>query len=117
MSTTDVATVHGAARLRGELRLPGDKSVSHRALLFATLAAGESRIEGAGDGADVRSTAAIMRALGARIEREHERDGRVDYRVDLAAAPTACGNRTASWIAATPARVCDSSPGCLPACP
>lgn len=82
MSTTGVrATVRPAARLRGELRLPGDKSVSHRALMFATLAAGESRIAGAGDGADVRSTAAIMRALGASVERVAEAPGRVDYRV------------------------------------
>jgi 3-phosphoshikimate 1-carboxyvinyltransferase len=68
----DVATVRPAARLRGELRLPGDKSISHRALLLATLAAGESRISGAADGADVRSTAGIMRALGARVELEGE---------------------------------------------
>src|SRR5688572_14799895 len=68
MIRTDVATVRRAARLRGELRLPGDKSISHRALLFATLAAGESRIVGAGDGAAVRSTAGVMRALGARVE-------------------------------------------------
>ncbi len=77
-----VATVRQAARLRGELRLPGDKSISHRALLFAALAAGESRIERAGDGADVRSTAAALRALGVTIERIGD-DGRtVDYRVD-----------------------------------
>lgn len=75
MIRTDVATVRPAARLRGELRLPGDKSISHRALLFATLAAGESRIVGAGDGADVRSTAGIMRALGARIEPDGEGEG------------------------------------------
>ena len=67
MIRTDVASVRPAARLRGELRLPGDKSISHRALLFATLAAGESRIVGAGDGADVRSTAGIMRALGGDV--------------------------------------------------
>jgi 3-phosphoshikimate 1-carboxyvinyltransferase len=89
----DVATVLPAARLRGELRMPGDKSISHRALLFATLAAGESRISGAGDGADVRSTAGIMRALGARVEPDGEGEGaaerggapgrgrNVDYRV------------------------------------
>ncbi len=77
-----VATVRQAARLRGELRLPGDKSISHRALLFAALAAGESRIERAGDGADVRSTAAALSALGVTIERVSH-DGRtVDYRVD-----------------------------------
>jgi len=78
----DAARVNPAARLRGELRLPGDKSISHRALLLATLAAGESRISGAGDGADIRSTAGIMRALGVaveRIEREVPDDRNVDY--------------------------------------
>jgi 3-phosphoshikimate 1-carboxyvinyltransferase len=74
-------TVGAAARLRGELRLPGDKSISHRALLLAALAEGESRIEAAGDGADVRSTAGIVRALGVTVERVRD-DGRsVDYRV------------------------------------
>ena len=53
-----------AARLRGEPRLPGDKSISHRALLLAALADGESRIDGAGDGADVRTTAALVARLG-----------------------------------------------------
>jgi len=95
-----VATVLPAARLRGELRLPGDKSISHRALLLATLARGSSWITGAGDGADVRSTAAIMGALGANVEREGE-DGRtVGYRIDSPGAdgltqPSAtldCGN-------------------------
>jgi 3-phosphoshikimate 1-carboxyvinyltransferase len=77
----DVARVHGSARLRGELRLPGDKSISHRALMLAALAAGESRIEGAGDGADVRSTARIVEALGVTVERVAD-DGRtVTYRV------------------------------------
>jgi len=76
-----VALVRSSARLRGELRLPGDKSISHRALILAALADGESRIAGAGDGADVRSTAGIVAALGATVERL-PRDGRtVDYRV------------------------------------
>ncbi|MFL5750194.1 MAG: 3-phosphoshikimate 1-carboxyvinyltransferase, partial [Chloroflexota bacterium] len=61
--------IREAARLRGELRLPGDKSISHRALMLAALASGESRITEAGDGADVRSTAAICAALGANVER------------------------------------------------
>jgi 3-phosphoshikimate 1-carboxyvinyltransferase len=86
---TDVATVRPAARLRGELWLPGDKSISHRALLFATLAAGSSRITGASDGADVRSTAAAMRALGATVDGVPADDGRnVVYRV---ASPGADG--------------------------
>ena len=75
-SPTDVATVQPAARLRGELRLPGDKSISHRALMLAALAAGESRISGAGDGADVRSTAGVMRALGATRRAASRDDGR-----------------------------------------
>ncbi|HEX4897215.1 MAG TPA: 3-phosphoshikimate 1-carboxyvinyltransferase [Candidatus Limnocylindrales bacterium] len=78
-------TVHPAPRLRGELDLPGDKSISHRALMLALLAEGESRIRGAGDGADVRSTAAVAAALGASVERdaaEGAGDGpNVDYRV------------------------------------
>ena len=80
----DAAVITPAARLRGELHLPGDKSISHRALMLATLAAGESRIGGAGDGADVRSTAAICRALGANVERlDVDRAGgpTIDYRV------------------------------------
>jgi 3-phosphoshikimate 1-carboxyvinyltransferase len=78
----DVATVRPAERLRGELRLPGDKSISHRALILATLADGESRITGAGDGGDVRSTAGVMRALGATVEMRPDDDGRnAAYRV------------------------------------
>ena len=55
--------VRPAPRLRGEIRLPGYKSISHRALLLALLAAGESRITGAGDGRDVRATADVASAL------------------------------------------------------
>ncbi|MEO5939664.1 MAG: 3-phosphoshikimate 1-carboxyvinyltransferase [Candidatus Limnocylindrales bacterium] len=77
------AVIAPVARLRGELVLPGDKSVSHRALMLATLAAGESRIDGAGDGADVRSTAGACRALGADVERINGSSGAatVSYRV------------------------------------
>ena len=79
----DVAIVRPAARLRGELTLPGDKSISHRALMLAMIAAGESRIAAAGDGADVRSTAGICAALGASIERVAREPGAatVGYRV------------------------------------
>ena len=101
MIATDVVTVKPAARLRGELRLPGDKSISHRALILATLAEGGSSIDGSSDGADVRSTAAAMRALGATVEGSPEADGRnVAYRVispgvDALREPAAtidCGN-------------------------
>ncbi len=79
---TEAAIVHPAGRLHGELTLPGDKSISHRALMLAMLATGESRIRAAGDGADVRSTAGIARALGAEVERATADDGRnADYTV------------------------------------
>ena len=92
--------VRPAQRLEGELRLPGDKSISHRALMLALLADGESRITGAGDGADVRSTAGIVAALGATVERAIAAAGNVDYIVRSAgtdglrtpAGPLDCGN-------------------------
>ena len=56
-------------RLEGELQLPGDKSLSHRALLFAALAGGETVLEGLNPGADVASTAAALRALGVSVRR------------------------------------------------
>jgi 3-phosphoshikimate 1-carboxyvinyltransferase len=76
-----VERIAQAPRLRGELRLPGDKSISHRALILAALAEGESRIEGASDGADVRSTAAALAALGVELDREPRPGGRAAYRV------------------------------------
>lgn len=60
----------GTAPLRGTIRVPGDKSISHRALMLSALAVGESRITGLLEGEDVLSTAAAMRAMGARIERQ-----------------------------------------------
>jgi len=54
--------------LKGKVQVPGDKSISHRALILAALAVGESRIEGLNDGSDVRSTIAALRTMGARIE-------------------------------------------------
>jgi 3-phosphoshikimate 1-carboxyvinyltransferase len=70
-----------AARLRGEPRLPGDKSISHRALIMAALAEGSSLVSGAGDGRDVAATAGIVAALGATVERVREDGLNVDYRV------------------------------------
>jgi 3-phosphoshikimate 1-carboxyvinyltransferase len=51
----------------GDIGVPGDKSVSHRALMFAAVARGESRLRGVLPGADCRSTAAVLRALGAGV--------------------------------------------------
>ena len=54
-------------RVGGELRVPGDKSISHRALMLAALGKGESRVGGLLCSADVLSTAGVLRALGATI--------------------------------------------------
>jgi len=74
-------SVSKAARLRGEPRLPGDKSISHRALILSALAEGECLVTGAGDGRDVQATAAIVAALGATVTRVREDGLNVDYRV------------------------------------
>lgn len=79
---TGQALVRSSRRLRGELRLPGDKSISHRALMLALLARGATRITGAGDGDDVRSSAGVARALGAAVDRRPGPGGNVDYLVD-----------------------------------
>src|ERR1700742_3915639 len=55
--------------LTGNVRVPGDKSISHRALILGALAVGETRISGLLEGEDVLNTAKAMRALGARVER------------------------------------------------
>ena len=54
--------------LSGRIGVPGDKSISHRALMFAALAIGETRIDGLLEGEDVLRTAAAMRALGADVQ-------------------------------------------------
>ncbi len=56
------------APLSGTHRVPGDKSISHRALMFGALAIGTTEIEGLLEGEDVLRTAAAMRALGATVE-------------------------------------------------
>jgi 3-phosphoshikimate 1-carboxyvinyltransferase len=56
--------------LTGQIAVPGDKSISHRALMFGALAVGETRITGLLEGEDVLRTAAAMRALGADITRD-----------------------------------------------
>jgi 3-phosphoshikimate 1-carboxyvinyltransferase len=55
--------------LTGKVRVPGDKSISHRALILGALAVGETRIAGLLEGEDVLNTAKSMRALGAKVER------------------------------------------------
>jgi 3-phosphoshikimate 1-carboxyvinyltransferase len=63
--------------LKGSVRVPGDKSISHRALIFGAMTVGETRIEGLLEGEDVLNTARAMRALGASVERTGEGAWRV----------------------------------------
>ncbi len=63
----DWSSARGAS-LNGELVVPGDKSVSHRAIMFAALADGTSRIDGFLEGEDTRATAAAFAQMGVRIE-------------------------------------------------
>jgi 3-phosphoshikimate 1-carboxyvinyltransferase len=62
----------GARPLRGPLRLPGDKSISHRALMFAALAEGPSVITSLATGADVRATARVLAQLGVDVQFDGE---------------------------------------------
>ena len=62
------AAAPASGPLHGRVRVPGDKSISHRAVLFAAMAEGTSRITGLLDSADVRSTLAAAAALGAEVE-------------------------------------------------
>ncbi len=62
-------TAHASGALSGVATLPGDKSISHRALILGALAVGETRITGLLEGQDVLDTAAAMRAFGATVTR------------------------------------------------
>src|SRR5918911_1571457 len=61
--------IRPAKRLRGRVRVPGDKSISHRAALLAALARGRTEITNFSTGADCASTLNCLRQLGVRVER------------------------------------------------
>ena len=61
-----------AGPLKGRIRVPGDKSISHRSIMLGALAVGETRVTGLLEGEDVLATAAAMRAMGATVERTGE---------------------------------------------
>jgi 3-phosphoshikimate 1-carboxyvinyltransferase len=62
-------TARSSARLSGQIRVPGDKSISHRALILGALATGTTRVSGLLDAEDVAATAKAVSALGAEVER------------------------------------------------
>ena len=89
-------TAHAGTPLQGVLTIPGDKSVSHRSVMFAALADGTSTIDGFLEGEDTRATAAIFECLGVRIETPSP-SRRVVHGVGIdglqpGAAPLDCGN-------------------------
>jgi len=67
----DAAVVRPAPRVSGRIRVPGDKSISHRYALLGALADGRTRISNYSPGADCAATLACLRALGADIRRDH----------------------------------------------
>ncbi len=71
---------HATAPLAGRIAVPGDKSISHRALMFGALAIGETHITGLLEGEDVLRTAAAMRALGAEVVHDANGTWRVSGR-------------------------------------
>jgi 3-phosphoshikimate 1-carboxyvinyltransferase len=70
-------TARHSGPMQGRVRVPGDKSISHRALIMGALTVGETIIGGLLEGEDVLHTADAMRALGARVERTGDRGWRV----------------------------------------
>jgi len=92
---TDVITIQPAASIRGTISVPGDKSITHRALLLNAIAKGKSQIIGAGLGDDCLSTLSCLHQLGVQIERVAEHEFIVHGIADQLRASTAplnCGN-------------------------
>ncbi len=77
---TPLRSTRPAAPLAGTITVPGDKSISHRALMFGALAVGETRISGLLEGEDVLRTAAAMCALGAEVVQDGPGSWRVSGR-------------------------------------
>jgi 3-phosphoshikimate 1-carboxyvinyltransferase len=95
MTTPRILVVTGGVPCRGTTRTPGEKSISHRAVLFGALAEGRSEVRGLSDGADVAASLAAVEAMGAGVE--HSVDGSVVLhggraRLHRPAAPLDCGN-------------------------
>ena len=62
-------TARRSGRLSGVAEVPGDKSISHRALILGALSVGETKVTGLLEGQDVLDTAKAMRAFGAEVTR------------------------------------------------
>ena len=91
-----MSRIEPASALVGHIAVPGDKSISHRAVLVGAIAEGETRVTGFGRSADTESTLAAVRALGVAVD-EHDVDslsvhGRGLRGLESPAAPIDCGN-------------------------
>ena len=94
-TTTEERLIRPARNVYGSLRLPGDKSISHRYGMLAAFAEGTSHFANFSTGADCASTLACMQALGATVN--HPGDGTIEVtgvagRVTPANHPLDCGN-------------------------
>ncbi len=95
MTAPRALVVEGGTPCRGTVRTPGEKSISHRAVLLGALAEGTSVIHGLSDGADVAASLAAVEAMGADVERHDDgtivlQGGRT--RLHRPATPLDCGN-------------------------
>jgi 3-phosphoshikimate 1-carboxyvinyltransferase len=82
-------------KARGVVRVPGDKSISHRSLILAALATGRSRIAGILDSADVNSTASVLRSLGVAVPdltSDFSLSGKGLRGLNAPGSPLYCGN-------------------------
>ena len=86
-----IATVRPARKLEGEIHVPGDKSISHRALILGSIAAGRSSLRGLSPGADVQSTIRCLKELGAELDGV-VLNGCGLHGLHRAAGPLDCGN-------------------------
>lgn len=83
---------HASGPLSGRIRAPGDKSISHRALIFGAMAEGTTEISGLLEGEDVLNTGKAVAAMGAKVERLGEGRWRVVGTATLNSASIDCGN-------------------------
>jgi 3-phosphoshikimate 1-carboxyvinyltransferase len=98
--TENSVVIHPARNIKGSLRLPGDKSISHRYAMLAGLASGVSRLENYATGADCNSTLECMRSLGCEVTRDTTPESRVaaveiegsGLQLSAPAGPLDCGN-------------------------
>src|SRR5215467_12054210 len=96
MSATSIGVVPRLSRLAGTVRVPGDKSISHRYAMLAAIADGVSRLDGYAPGADCAATLACLERLGARIERAATNAASADRAITI----EGCGLRGFRAVAA-----------------